>query len=299
MNQFSESERRCQAIFESCGDVYHAYTSGKDMPIVFTSNEDLVFAMNSIAFAAFLFKESIRIAAFAVMDNHLHFIIIGSQPDIEEFFRHLVRKLKRTIQTAGGMSLSLKVIKDLTSMRNNIVYTNRNGYVANPHHTPFSYPWSTGRYYFNDITATTTYADIDFYQKRAMLRGRAAKFPEDWQVIGGYISPASYCAVIFGMSLFRDAHHYFSLISKNIEAYSSIAVDIGDGEFLTDRELFSEILRILKTKYAGAKLNSLSSAQKLDLARNLRYDFHSSNGQIRRVLGLRQYDIDQLFPNNI
>ena len=42
-------------------------------------------------------------------------------------------------------------------------------------------------------------------------------------------------------------------------------------------------------------LSERSNAQKLDLARTLHYDYRSSNGQIRHVLGLNQYDVDQLF----
>lgn len=50
--------------------------------------------------------------------------------------------------------MSLKPINDLKALREAIVYVNRNGYVVNPSHTPFSYPWGTGRYYFNDVPIT-------------------------------------------------------------------------------------------------------------------------------------------------
>ena len=97
------------------------------------------------------------------------------------------------------------------------------------------------------------------------------------------------------MAMFRDAHHYFSMVSKNVEAYSNIAVDLDDGEFLTDQELFTQLLKTVREKYRLGSVRELSPAQKLDLARTLHYDYRSSNGQIRRVLGLSQYDVDQLF----
>lgn len=43
-------------------------------------------------------------------------------------------------------------------------------------------------------------------------------------------------------------------------------------------------------------LKDLSRQQKLDLAVRLRREFRSSNGQIRRLLALSQYEIDSLFP---
>ena len=98
------------------------------------------------------------------------------------------------------------------------------------------------------------------------------------------------------MAIFRDAHHYFSMVSKNVEAYSELAAKIDDGEFLTDTELFTQVTKIVKSGYGLNALKDLSKAQKLDLARKLHYDYRSSNGQIRRTLGLTQYEVDSLFP---
>lgn len=296
MSNYSEVERRCAISFDSCGEIYHAYTSGKETPILFASDDDMAFAMNVIAYAAFTFGESIKIIAFALMNNHFHFVIQGTKSEINGFFQCITKKLKYTVPLAGNLRLSLKPILDLGGMRNTIAYVNRNGYVADSNYTPFSYPWSTGRYYFNDISSKETYSAESFEQKRRMLRGRAVNFPSDWQVIDGYISPQSYCAIKFGMVMFRDAHHYFMAVSKNVEAYSGIAVEIGDGEFLTDSELFTKVLQIVRDEYRLPSIRNLTGAQRLDLARTLRYDYRSSNGQIRRVLGLSQYEVDSLFP---
>ena len=86
------------------------------------------------------------------------------------------------------------------------------------------------------------------------------------------------------------------MVSKNVEAYSELAVDLDDGEFLTDQELFVEVAKILKDTYRTDRLSGLSNAQKLDLARTLHNEFRSSNGQIRRLLRLTQYEVDSLFP---
>ena len=296
MKTFSEAERQCLISFECCGETYHAYTSGKDTPLLFQSTADKTFAMNATAYAAYLSGESIRIMAFAVMDNHFHFVIAGRKEDISKFFKFIVNKLKYTIPPARELQLFLKPILDLSGMRNTIAYVNRNGYVSNPHFTPFSYPWCTGRYYFNGVATEETYSDTTFIQRRTMLRGRTVKFPSDWQVTDGYIAPPSFCAIRSGMAMFRDAHHYFSAVSKNVEAYSGIAVEIDDGEFLTDPELFAKVLQTVRDQYRLASAKDLTKAQRLDLARTLRYDYRSSNGQIRRVLGLTQFEVDSLFP---
>lgn len=96
--------------------------------------------------------------------------------------------------------------------------------------------------------------------------------------------------------MFRDAHNYFMMVSKNVEAYAELAVELDDGEFLTDTELFARLSALLRSDYGVFSIKDLAKPQKIDVARKLRYEFRSSNGQIRRVLGLSQYEIDSIFP---
>ena len=86
------------------------------------------------------------------------------------------------------------------------------------------------------------------------------------------------------------------LCNSNVEAYSSIAIEIGDDEFLTDSELFNKISNIAKDKYGIGRIKDLTKAHRIELARILHYDFRSSNNQIRRLLFLTQIEIDSLFP---
>lgn len=186
MKTFSESERMCQMAFDSCGNVWHGYTSGKEMPMLFVNDEDLIFAMNVIAYAAFVYKGVVRILTFEVMNNHFHFVLCGNENDIQEFFRLIVRKLKRTIPCAGNLK----------------------------GHTPFSYPWGAGRYYFNSFPITSTFKEISYLENRRMFRGANVDIPDDWQVIVGYIAPPSFVLrhktgdgdVQGRAPLFRDGH---------------------------------------------------------------------------------------------
>ena len=92
------------------------------------------------------------------MNNHFHFVLQGTETEIVGFFQCIAKKLKHTVPLAGNLRLSLKPILDLGGMRNTIAYVNRNGYVADSNYTPFSYPWSTGWYFFNDICSKETYS---------------------------------------------------------------------------------------------------------------------------------------------
>lgn len=296
MKTFSQSERSCEASFLSGGHFWHAYTSGKDTPLLFSDRDGFRLAMNIIAQAANMHPQ-IRILAFEVMSNHFHFVVSSpNKTELLEFWESVRRRLLRFDQNAKSIALSTKSIESLKALRNNIVYTNRNGYVADHKYTPFSYPWGTGRYYYLDSSDGVELKNIFTINKRAMFRSRTPELPDHWRVSDGYVLPTSYCAINYGMAMFRDAHHYFAMISKNVESYAELAVELDDSEFLTDSELFSQVMTALRTDYGVASFKELSKAQKYDLAHQLRRKFRSSNGQIRRVLGLNQYEIDTLFP---
>ena len=292
---FKEKEEYCKATFRSGGPYWHVYTSGKESPLIFSQEEDFMFVMNLIAQAASLFPE-VRIIAFEVMNNHFHFVVSSEEKAILEFWEFIRKRLTRAFPLKNGLRITLKPIGDLVALRNNIVYTNRNGYVADSSHTPFSYPWGTGRYYFLDMPKGKTLARIFVDDKRRMFRCRTPALPSGWEVSNGYVTPWNYCAVKLGMAMFRDAHHYFVMISKNVEAYAELAAGLDDGEFLTDTELFARLSVLVRSDYDVSSIKDLTKPQRFDLARKLRYEFRSSNGQIRRVLGLSQYEIDSLFP---
>ena len=292
---FKEKEEYCKATFRSGGPYWHVYTSGKESPLIFSQEEDFMFVMNLIAQAASLFPE-VRIIAFEVMNNHFHFVVSSEEKAILEFWEFIRKRLTRAFPLKNGLRITIKPIGDLVALRNNIVYTNRNGYVADPAHTPFSYPWGTGRYYFLDRPRGKTLARIFVDDKRRMFRCRTPALPSGWEVSNGYVTPWSYCSVKFGMAMFRDAHHYFVMISKKVEAYAELAAELNDNEFLTDAELFVRLSSLLRSDYGVSYIKELTKPQRFDVARKLRYDFRSSSGQIRRVLGLSQYEIDSLFP---
>lgn len=289
----------CQATFQNAGPLWFASSPGKETPILFITEENFAFAMNVIAQTAALFQ-NLRIIAFVVMDNHFHFVILCESVEIiREFYSAVKKRLQRRSPQIRPTELDIRPIVDLNSLRNRIAYTHRNGFVSNADCTPFSYRWGTGRYYFNEYPAGESLGEMKVRQRRVMFIGRDPQLPSAWKVVNAgaaHISPASFCDIGLGMAMFRDAHHYFAAVSKNVEAYSGIAVELDDGEFLTDHELFSQVLKIVREKYRLASTKELTGAQRLDLARTLHYDYRSSNGQIRRVLGLSQFEVDSLFP---
>ena len=96
MKQFTEREKACEMLFETRGPDWHVYTSGKETPVLFVTDEDFSFVMNVIAQAAYEFRPSysrngyqvggVVIIAFEVMGNHLHLILSGEKEAVLAFF---------------------------------------------------------------------------------------------------------------------------------------------------------------------------------------------------------------------
>lgn len=301
MSNFRESESLCENTFASNGPYWHLYTQGQDTPLIFKTEDDFEFAMNVICQAAYEFKD-VGVITFEIMGNHLHLLLSGGEEDVMMLFRHIRKRLTIGLRTdfpqglPRTFSASLKAVTSLNAMRNTIAYINRNGYVADQNHTPFSYPWGAGRFYFNHFPITVKFSDMKYLELRRVFRGRKPQLPEDYEIIYGHISPTSYCKIDFGEAMFRNAHHYFSHIYRNVEAFNEMAVELGDIEVNTDNELYSQINQVIRKKYGAQSSRDISKAQRLELAGILHYQYRSSNSQICRVLNLSQFEVDSLFP---
>ncbi|MCQ2140692.1 MAG: hypothetical protein MJZ09_10010 [Bacteroidales bacterium] len=301
MKEFYHFDSVSEREFASCGRWWHLYTPGNETCAFLLTRDDFVYAMNLLA-RCVEEVDGIIVIAFELMNNHLHLVAAGEEDALRNLFERFRRRLSRYLSSMVGRSLPkefclcMKEIHDLKSLRNVIAYTHRNGYVVNPAVTPFSYPWGTGRYYYNDVLLHCHLGDYDDRAVRAMFKGRNPHLPNSFLMEDGYVAPPSFCDISKGMSLFKNAHQYFQMLSRDVEAYMEMAMELSDSEFLTDSELFGKVISILNKKYSVRSVSELSKEQTMQVARDLHYDFKASNGQIRRILHLSQAEVDSLFP---
>lgn len=299
---FSRQEQRCEATFFNGGPYWHLCTPGQFTEILCETREDYIFYMNLIAILVAV--TGIKIITFQVMSNHFHFILEGPEQLCLEFFQKIKNRMLRyypaenRYKSLVGFTAKLLPIPDLTSLRNEVVYTNRNGYLVDGRYTPFSYPWGGGNLFFNPFAQfpeSRPYSSLTDREKKALCRSRLLDLPKDYRVHNGIIVPESYCAFKKGEALFRDAHHYFSSISKNYEAYSAVAKALGEEIILTDDEMFAVAVTRSKREYNENRPSMLPQNVKLEYARMMRRDYYASEGQIQRILKLDRNTIAELF----
>ena len=301
---FSEKERVCESIFICHGPHWHIYTDGTKMQNIFCCEDDFKTAMWILAASMHMFK-GVRVITFELMGNHVHLILAGQRDDCIKAFDLFAARLRlafpkrqRTIDWSK-FKMDILPIESLQALRNEIIYVNRNAFVANPEYTPDSYPWGGGCAYFcpwlKHLT-TTPLGELPILTQRAMLHTKKIEPLADLRVIGSMPFIPSFCDISLGESIFRDARSYFNSLTRNAEAFSQIASRLKDSIFLTDEELYSVICSHISKEYSVKSPSQLNAQQKIDTARQMHFGYNASNQQLRRMLRMELSILKELFP---
>ena len=188
---FSEKERACESIFIANGPYWHVYTDGTMMQNIFCNEEEFKTGMWCIAVSIHMSK-GVRALTFELMANHVHLIIAGQRENCLKAFdlfaarlRQAFPKRQRTIDWSK-FKMDILPIESLQALRNEIIYANRNAFVANPSYTPDSYPWGGGCAYFcpwlKHLT-TTPLNEVPILTQRAWLHTKKIASFADLRVI--------------------------------------------------------------------------------------------------------------------
>ncbi len=305
VNDYVRREGEYEAFFFEEGPFRHLCTPGDGQEMIFKTQEDFKFGITSMAMALVEARDAgwnVKLYAFALMSNHVHVMAAGTDEACMTFFRIWKSRLKRYF--AGGIDLSLFEcrlipVENLNSLRNEIAYIHRNGFVHNLRETPFSYEWSTGMYYFNPAVRRISgvkVSDLSYRGRQRLFKSRVRYEFDNLEVIDGYISPLSFCEISCGENLFSDAHKYFYSISRKGEAYGLIAKSLGDRVFLNDEEMFGAVCRKAKEIFKVDSLKTLSPAARVEMAKIMHGEYNASNGQIQRMLKLEKSVVAEMFP---
>jgi len=305
-NVFWNKEQQCEFTFQSGGPYWHVCTPGVSTEILFVEDDDYRRCLTIIGFAASHYP--LKILACVVMSNHIHLIVEGHNGDCVKMIDEIRSLLKRYLNGLGrnAKMSSFKCtdpieISSLQMIRNEIVYVNRNRYVIDPDTLPYTDKWGSSCFFFNPLnrSGAVPLSLLTFREKRALLKTRVEDMPASYCVRDGMLDPASFCDISRAEAFFRDAHHYFALLTRNYEAYSEAAKRLGDTICLTDEEMYPAICALCEQQFHVNSPKLLPPEDKLELAKEMHNRYHASNGQIRRILKLEMNVIEELFPTQV
>ena len=215
---FRDMEQDCEFRFQKDYPFWHLYTDGHKADIIFSDKEDFKSGMNLLGVCC-LRSPEVKVYTFVLMNNHLHMILSGASSKVIELFDMFRLMLQRHFARSGRV-VNLKDFKcqliridSLQSLRNEIVYVNRNGFIVRPDCTPFSYPWGAGASFFNPFSKllpSVPYDSLKVKEKREICRSNNIDLPSaKAMVYDGVILPSSFCNISEAESFYRSAHQYF------------------------------------------------------------------------------------------
>lgn len=298
-------ERMQEQLFRDSGPFYHLSTKPLENELIFRDDEERKVAMNLIAITARELR--VDILAFALMNNHFHFIIKGELVDGVTFFRRLRKRLSNYFARHGRTGILDNVdvdphtppITSLTQFRNEIAYVIRNPYVVRLDVNPFSWPWCSGYLYFNPFLSQLSSQspdELSFKEKRAITRATDPVLDPSFRVRNGMIVPESFVNYRLVENLFPNARKFTWWVMKNIEAQIEVARRLDERPNLNDDELFKTAQIISRTRFGFNSVKDLPLRQRKELGIILKNELCASNGQIARIAQLEQQIVDAMFP---
>ena len=301
---FSEKERICESIFIANGPYWHVYTDGTKMQNIFCCEEEFISGMWCLAAALHLNKD-VKALTFELMTNHVHLILAGQRNNCINAFDLFAARLKKAFPKRdraidwGQFKMDILPIESLQGLRNEIIYANRNAFVANPAYTPDSYPWGGGCAYFcpwlKHLSASPL-GGLPILTQRSLLHTKKIESLADLRQMNSMPFIPSFCNIKLGESMFRDARSYFNSLTRNAEAFSQIAARLKDSIFLTDDELYSVLSSFISKEYSVKAPSELSARQKIETARHMHFNYNASTQQLRRMLRMDLAILEELFP---
>lgn len=302
---FSEKESICEREFEMSGPFWHLYTDGRKMQDMFLTDE--IFELGETLLAVSCCRHpKVKVVTFELMTNHLHLIASGHRTECLNLFNDYKTRLQRVLKKAGiiikwdSFEAEIIPIETLKALRNEIIYVNRNAFVANQNHTPSNYLWGGGYAYFCPLIKhieTLEFEKLSYDKKRQVAHCRDISGLGKLRLkdrLGVLVT--SFCDISLGERMFPDARSYFNSLTRNSEAFSLIAERLKDSVFLTDEELFHAAVNYAESKFGTKSVIMLGPDQKIMLAKELHFRYRATNQQIRRITRLDIQILNEMFP---
>lgn len=265
----------------------------------FRDEEDFRVAMNFIAIQAAR-NRRVVVLVFILMSNHVHFIVIGTREDAEDFingFRHryaiYMRKKWGVKEFLRGNGVDYEeVTYEEESFERAAAYVQMNCVAAKICTHPVQYPWSTGSCFFNQTKPSgKRLGDMSVRARERLLHSCNVDLPEDWRVCdNGYILPQEYVDLRAVETRFRTPQRMNYFYTNSSKAKKRIETSEGKMAAFRDQIILGALPDLCRSLFGRESFNELSPEDKTEFMRQIRFRFSADVNQIARVCGLSYAD---------
>lgn len=273
---------------------YHVCTDGRALPWMFQDESDFVAGINRIGICCL--RTDVKVIAYVLMDNHVHFLLMGTMPQCKEFIT-LYKQLTGTwIHFKYGVSDFLRllptnilVLDTEERLLNTIAYIDRNPVVAGYRYLATEYPWGSARYVFKDSREEPAAKPLSALSRRSqrVLLSTRITMPADWRVDNkGMLCPESFIDTSVIESYFKSPVRYSYFLAKKLEGIVEQEVESPQRTFIPDLELRDIVRKMISQDYGKDNVAELDVNARLSIAKKLRYRYASTLKQISRMVHL-------------
>lgn len=284
---------------------WHFTTDGNAVDAIFRDDEDFYLGMNRIYVLTQRFPNVI-ILAFCLMDTHIHFILYGEFDDcnrfIHEYVRrtsiHIARKYNENNKMAN-VPIRHQVIDNDRYLKNAICYTLKNPTSAGLIYTVYDYPWSSGplllhchEYWSSQRHAHTDglASDLNARTIREFFQTRE-KIDLNVRMTGRIVYPDEYVASDLVRRIFRTPKTLHTFLYNTREADIESLGGATSYLSIPMQEMRQHKIETCRELFGRNDIKSLSTDQRLRLAKTLKSRFNSSSKQILRLCGLSSKEV--------
>ncbi len=278
---------------------WHFSTNGNLVDFLFASDEDFVAGTNRIFVLSQ--KYCIVILAYVLMDTHVHFVLWGKFEECAGFVHEYIRLTSMYLSShyddrhkLSNLSPDYQVIGEDRYLKTVICYVIKNPPVGGIQFSAWDYPWSSGPLFFRKKShwtfsgwesQLTDSSSLPPRQIRKILKTDKAPV-RPFKLIGSMVFPGEFVAVEIVERIFKTykGYNYFMCISKESDvesingSISRLSIPIA--------ELQQHKTELCREKFGVETIRSLSTSQRLALARMLLSRYNSSPKQVVRSCGL-------------
>lgn len=266
----------------------------------FRDDDDFKAGMNYVALETA--KSGVRVLAFILMSNHVHFLLECNKWESEEFITNIKRKYSLYYRRRYGIKEFLRrngvdireiPCKDEAPERA-IAYVQMNSVAANICLSPTQYPWGTGNVFFSQTKVEGIRAECLSWKAQCRLLRSHEQLPDNYLIADGYVLPESYTERVFVERLYRTPSRmqYFLLNSSK----AKVALSVAESHIpsFRDQSIMAAIPDLCQSLFHSSSVSELPTESKSFLLKELRRRFSADVEQLARVTGIVRAEVIRL-----
>lgn len=272
----------------------------------FRDLDDFKVAMNYMAIQA-ASHPNVKVLAFILMSNHVHIVIKGTSEDVLMFivqFKHrysiYMRKKWGVKEFLRRNGIDIKEIPyDAEAVERAIAYVQMNCVAASICTHPCQYSWGTGDTFFSPERPMTAkrVGDLKGRERERLLHSNSTVLPKHWRINAeGYVLPQEYVDVQSVEKLFRTAQRMNYFYTSSSKARKRLELEENLPAF-RDQIILSAIPDLCRSLFQKESFTELTSTQKAEFMRQIRYRFSADVNQIARVCGVGYADAAKMMDS--